>query len=188
MSDLLASYAVIQFSFFLWSLLDAWGVKFREVFWKKAGYDRIASKHWCWALLTVFYSAMLYYLISIDKLILLPFVVLLQQAGKEDFQYWILSTLFFGKDWSFGMRGRFLGITYPRLWPWLDEMPLIVLFSGMKGYQDYGEIGKVVPLVFIDLFRDTKKLGIQKIVTQGGLVRSVCFAEFTVALVFVLFS
>ena len=130
MQNLLLDYCIINIVFILWILLDSWAVVWREGFWKKeGGYDAKLSQEYVSCLLTVF-SLLMVFLIALTNRweLIVPFI-LRQQCGFEDLGYWLIGTGIFGKDWSFTETGKFLGIAYPKKWPWLNGMPILRFIS-----------------------------------------------------------
>jgi hypothetical protein len=130
-NNLLLDYAILTLIFGLWILLDSWAIVWREGFWKPPGkYDAGLSAAYVRCLRVVFGILSAALVAMTGRLELILAIIILQQAGTEDFGYWIVGTLFFGKDWSFAPTGKVLGIVYPKAWPWLNGMPVLKFFSG----------------------------------------------------------
>lgn len=140
MNNFLINLALLNAIFSVWILLDSSAVRWFEGWWKKlvpeppadryfyVGYDAGLSKEYVKWLLICVYLSLLYVVIFTGRYELIPAFLLQQQCGKEDVGYWYVGTRFFKKNWNtVGDTGRWLGLSYPVKWPWLNWMPILRL-------------------------------------------------------------
>jgi hypothetical protein len=150
MDNLLLDYCIIDVVFILWILLDSWAVKWREAFWEFGGYKPKLSQEYVKCLLTVFSLLMVFLVVLTGRWWLIVPFVFRQQCGFEDLGYWLVGTGIFGKDWSFTETGKFLGMPYPRWWPWLNTMPVLRFISG--GTVSFGGLLRAVIICEVLVF------------------------------------